>query len=147
MRIRISDYVLVGMALLIAASALWFSIQRPSVPQPSFTQFWILPANAASKSCDVSIGVQSFEATSVTYRVVMTANTGQTATWSAISLAPQSKWAQSVFIEPGTARSVSVEALLYRIDQPGVVYRNVHLTLHMVVPLDGQVQQECTLAG
>jgi uncharacterized membrane protein len=146
-RIRISDYVLIGMALLVASSAIWFSIQRPIAPQPSFTQFWILPADAASKSCDVSIGVQSFEATSVTYRVVMTANNEQAATWSAISLAPKSKWVQSVFIESGTARSVSVEALLYRVDQPGVVYRNVHLTLHMVAPKDGQVQQECTLGG
>jgi uncharacterized membrane protein len=146
-RIRLSDCILVGMALLVASSALWLSIQRPIVPQPSFTQFWILPANEASKSCDVSIGVQSFEATSVTYRVVMTANNGQTATWSAISLAPESKWVQPVFIEPGTVSNVFVEALLYRVNQPSVVYRNVHLTLHMVAPKDGQVQQECTLGG
>ncbi len=144
MRIRIYDYALIGIALLVASSAIWLSIQRPIVPQPSFTQFWILPADAASKSCAVSIGVQSFETTSVTYRIVMTANNGQTATWSAISLAPESKWAHSVFIEQGTASSVSVEAQLFRLDQPSVVYRNVHLTLYMVAPKDGQVQQECT---
>lgn len=143
-RIKLSDYILVGMALLVTSSAIWFSIQRPIEPQPSFTQFWILPANTASKSCTVSIGVQSFETASLTYRIVVTTNVGQATIWSAIPLSPESKWARPLAIEPGTATSVSVEALLYRTDQPGVIYRNVHLTFRRTAQA-GSGQQQCTI--
>src|SRR6266568_6519824 len=68
-RITIYDCILFGLAILIATAAVWFSIIRPLEPQPSFTQFWMLPADQANKSCAVSIGVQNFESDSVTYRV------------------------------------------------------------------------------
>jgi uncharacterized membrane protein len=142
-RIRPSDVILCGLAILIASSAVWFSVQRPLKPQPSFTQFWILPANQAHKSCAVSIGVQSFETASVTYSIVLTTNDGQTSTWSSIPLAPQSKWVHSVSITSGTTTSVFVEAQLYREDQPDVVYRNVHLTFQRTIQKNEQVQQQC----
>jgi uncharacterized membrane protein len=143
-RLRVSDGILFGLAILIASSAVWFSIQRPIKPQPSFTQLWMLPANQASKSCAVSIGVQSFETTSVTYRIVLTTNDRRTITWSSIPLTPQSKWVRSVSITSGSATSVYVEAQLYREDQPGVVYRNVHLTFQRTIQKSGLVQQQCT---
>lgn len=158
LRITISDCTLFGLAILVATAAVWLSIIRPLEPQPSFTQFWMLPANQANKSCAVSIGVQSFESASVTYRIVMTVDGSQAGTWSSIILTPEEKWSQSVPVkpgeagsrsglgQPGAASSLYIEAQLYRADQPGTVYRSVHLTLYTSTGTkNGQAQQQCTL--
>ena len=144
-RITIYDCLLFGLAILAAAAAVWFSIIRPLEPQPSFTQFWMLPANQLNKSCAISIGVQSFETTSVTYRVVVTVDGAQADTWSSIVLAPQEKWVQSVPVTPDTASSMSIEAQLYRADKPGTAYRHVHLIFHISKgSKNAQVQQQCS---
>lgn len=145
-RLTIQDGILFGLAILVAASTIWFSTTRPQQALSSFTQFWILPANQATKSCNVSIGIQSFESTSVTYRIVMTVNSARTDTWSSIILAPHEKWVQSVPIQPGAEDSLYIEAQLYRMDKPDVMYRNVHLTFYIsTVNYNGLNQRRCTL--
>lgn len=147
-RLRISMYdgILFGLAILVATAAIWFAIIRPLEPQSSFTQFWMLPANQASKSCAVSIGVQNFELTLVTYHVVMAVEGTQASSWSSIVLAPRKEWVRSVLLMPRLARSISIEAQLYRVDKPDTVYRNVHLTFYVAAgSKNGQVQQQCTL--
>ena len=143
-RITIYKCILFGSAILVATVAVWFSIIRPLEPQPSFTQFWMLPKN---NSCAVSIGVHSFEATSVTYRIVMTANGSQVNTWSSIALAPQEKWDQSVSIKPGATGNIDIEARLYRADRPETVYRNVHLTLHSLKGSKDEQIQQCSIGA
>lgn len=146
LHISLQDYVLFGLAILVVASAVWLSVIRPLQPQPSFTQFWMLPANQATKSCAVSIGVQSFETTSETYRIVMSVNSAQTNTWSSIVLTPQQKWVQSVSVTPDATSSLNIEAQLYRTDNPDTAYRNVHLTFYISsVNNNGHVQQQCVL--
>jgi uncharacterized membrane protein len=131
-RLKMHEYILFGLAILIATLAVWSSTTRPLAKSPtSFTQLWMLPAN--NKSCGVRIGVQSFESAPVTYRIVVMANSAQVVAWSSVILAPGTDWSQSVSINPGAAHNVYVEALLYRADQPRSVYRNVHLTLHSLV--------------
>jgi len=131
-RLKKHEYILFGLAILIATLAVWSSITRPLAKSPgSFTQLWMLPAN--NNSCGVRIGVQSFESAPVTYRMVVMANSAQIAAWSSVILAPGTEWSQSVSINPGATHNAYVEALLYRADQPRSVYRNVHLTLHSLV--------------
>lgn len=145
-RVVLRDGILFGLAILIAVSAIWLSFIRPLQPQPSFTQFWMLPANQASKTCAVSVGVQSFETTSETYHVVMTVNNIQTNSWSSIVLAPQQKWVQLVAVKPGTSNSLSIEAQLYVANKPDVVYRDVHLIFYISsINTNGLVQQQCVL--
>lgn len=146
LRITIYDGILFGLAILVATVAIWFAIIRPLEPQPSFTQFWMLPENQASKSCAVSLGVQNFELTPVTYQVVMTGNGSQVSTWSSITLAPHEAWVLSVPVTPGSASSMYIEARLYREDKPTSVYRNVHLTFYIATRSNnGRIQQQCTL--
>ena len=148
-RITIFDGILVGLVILVATTAIWSAISRPLEPQSSFTQLWMLPTNQAHKSCAVSIGVQSFELTPVTYQVVVLVNRTQIGSWSSIALAPHKEWVQSVQVIPSLAHSVSsmsIEAQLYRVDKPDTMYRNVHLTFYIAVgSKNGQVQQQCTL--
>jgi uncharacterized membrane protein len=145
-RITLQDCLLFGLAMLVVASAVWLSVIRPLQPQSSFTQFWMLPTNQASKDCAVSIGVQNFETTSETYSVVMTVNSTQTKTWSSIVLTPQQKWVQLVSVTPDTSSSLYIEALLYRTEEPGTQYRNVHLTFYISsVNNNGSLQKQCVL--
>ena len=146
--ITLQDSVLFGLAILIVTSAIWLALLRPLQPQPSFTQFWMLPANQTGKACVVSLGVQSFETGSETYRIVMAVNNAQANVWSSVVLNPQQKWVQEVSIKPGntTSASLYIEAHLYRVDKPNTAYRDVHLTFAISSSdINGVVQQQCVL--
>lgn len=144
LRLTFLDCALFALAALIVASAVWFSIIRLANPQPSFTQFWMLPADQAHKTCTVSVGIQSFETTSTTFNVALTVNNAPANSWSAIVLEPQQKWTQLVTVTPGPTSSISVEARLYREGQPSTVYRDVHLTFDISsINANGIVQEQC----
>ena len=146
LRMSMSDALLSGLAILVATGAISFAATRPLEPQPSFTQFWMLPANAGSKSCAVSIGVRNFEVTAVTYHVTLIVNGSEVGAWSPITLAPGRAWVRSAPLAPQSASSVSVEAQLYREDEPGTLYRDVHLTFYVATGREnGHTQQQCTL--
>lgn len=145
-RITISQGVLVGLAILITTTAIWFALIRPGEPPSSFTQLWMIPANQANKSCAVSIGVQNFEVTPLTYRVVVLVNGAQTNTWSSIVLTPRKEWVQSVLLIPKLAHSMFIEAQLYRVDKPDTVYRTVHLTFYIAEGGKNRQIQQCTLS-
>jgi len=148
MRFTLQDALLLGLALLIAGSAIWLAIIRLIQPQPSFTQLWMLQANQNSKTCAVSIGIQSFETSAETYRMVVTVNNAPAKTWAAIALVPQQKWVQSLPVTSASANSLYVEAQLYRVSQPTIVYRDVHLTLYISsANANGVVQQQCVLGS
>jgi uncharacterized membrane protein len=144
LHITFRQYILFGLALLIAAAAIWFSVVRPPATQADFTQFWMLPSTHANKSCVVIIGVQSYESASVTYRITVKANGTQVNSWASVVLEPQEKWEQSISIKPESSASIYIEAQLYRADNPDNTYRDVHLTMHTVKGSNtGQIQQ-CT---
>lgn len=146
LRITLLDGLFFVIALFVVGNAVWLAVIRPPQPQPSFTQFWILPANAANKSCAVSIGVQSFETSSLHYKVTLTVNNQVANNWSDIALDPQQKWSVSTPVTLEAQNDLRVEALLYRIDRPQAAYRDVYLTFHVSTQLvNGKVQQECTL--
>ena len=149
LHITLLDLLFLGIAVFIIANAIWLAGIRPSGPQSSFTQFWILPANQSSKECAVSLGVQSFEISPLKYTIALTVNNQPVAgNWSTIVLNPQQKWVQTVPVTPEAQNDISVTAQLYRTDRPHTVYRTVHLTFHVSIGLrNGQLQQQCTLGG
>ena len=126
-RIRIFEYILFALAIFVTIVAVWFSSIRPPDPQTSFTQFWLF--STKNNSCGIQIGVQSFETTSVTYRILITNNGAKIASWSSIVLSPQQKWEQSISLKSETVDTMYIEAQLYRVDKPETVYREVHTTL------------------
>ncbi len=98
-RITIYEYIVLGLAIVEAFVAVWFSAIRP------------------------------FETTSVTYRIMVTANGTQVTSWPSIILANQQEWDRLVSVTPATSGSILVDARLYRLDKPETVYREVHVTL------------------
>jgi uncharacterized membrane protein len=133
LRFRLSIYqgILFGLAISVAIlSFFYIDVGVIQQPHPGFTQLWMLPEVQAGKSCDVRLGVRSFESTSVTYRITMTMNGAPAITWPSVVLAPQEEWDRLVPIPPTAAEEVYIEGQLYRLDKPAAVYREVHVTLH-----------------
>ncbi len=131
LRFTISSSVLFGLAIVVVALSIAYdAIGVAQQTHPSFTQLWMLPTVQSGKSCAVRLGLRSFESTSVTYRVTMTIEKAQAATWPSVVLAPQGEWDRLVPIPPKITDNVFVEAQLYRVDNPQTVYREVNLTLH-----------------
>ena len=146
-RVTLPDALFLGLAVFIIINAVWLAAIRPSGPQPSFTQFWMLPANPSTSECAVSLGVQSFEVNSAQYNLTLTVNNQQLkGNWSTITLAPQQRWVQLVPVTPEAQNDLRIEAQLYRSNQPSSVYRNVHLTFHVSTRFqNGQAQLQCKL--
>jgi uncharacterized membrane protein len=134
------DYMLLGLALFMAILSIEYAVSSVSQqPYPGFTQLWMVPPIQDSRACVVRIGVRSFEATSMTYRVVVRMNGVRVRTWARVVLAPRQEWDEVVSVAPRfivgvptTAGNVYIEVRLYRLDQPETVYRNVHVTLKAV---------------
>jgi len=141
-RLKLFEYILIGLAAAIVCLSVLYSIAGAQQQHyPGFTQFWMLPTTQPGQSCTVRLGIHSFESTSVTYRVTLTANKTQEMTWSSIVLTPRQEWQQSASVRLDTANSIYVEAQLYRLDKPQSVYRNVHLTLYNT---GGRESNTCT---
>ena len=131
-RVRFSwrEYILFGLAALVMALSVLFSASSVAQqPHTGFTQFWMLPSGQPGKSCAVRLGIQSYELTSETYRIDLTANGTQIAMWQPVKLAPRQAWEQFMPVVFSVTGSVSIEAQLYRAEDPRVIYRRVNVTL------------------
>ncbi|HXR64689.1 MAG TPA: DUF1616 domain-containing protein [Ktedonobacteraceae bacterium] len=143
-RVQISAFLLFGMAaLVIVLSVLYSVVGAEQRTHPGYTNLWIVPAVESGNTCAVSVGMQSYELATTTYRVVVNTNRAQTASWSSVSLVPQQQWAQLEPIPVGGDTSLVVQVQLYRLDQPQTIYRHVDLTFH--VASNGNVKQ-CSIS-
>jgi uncharacterized membrane protein len=124
--------LLLGLAALIVCGAVVVSIIGAERQQyPGFTQFWILPATGATKAKNaVRLGVSNMESKAMQYRLIVNVDGKVIKQWASIDLEPNEKWEATLIIpqmeHTGTER---VEALLYRMDTPTRIYRNVVLWL------------------
>ena len=123
------QYLLFGLAILLVIFAVGIALVRPPATQNYFTQFWMLSSSHTTASCAVDVGVQNFEAGTKTYKVIVTVNNTPLQVWNAVNLAPKEKWERIVSIQT-VSNNAYVEAKLYNLDRPEVVYREVHMTLN-----------------
>ncbi len=143
-RVTPYQFMLFGIAMLVATVAIGFSVIRPPATQVNFTQLWMLPSTHANNSCEILIGVQSNESTPMSYRIVVKINGTQVYSWSSVMLSPLKKWEQSVPIKSKVASAIYVEAQLYLTDKQDGVYRDVHLIMHKVKEGEIGQEQQCT---
>jgi uncharacterized membrane protein len=145
-RVIYPGIVLVLAVAVTVVSIVYATYGASHQPYPGFTQLWILPKVSAGKSCMVRIGIKSFEATSVTYRLTMTSNGDLVATWPSLSLVPQEEWVRLVPVSLSSSNDTSIDVRLYQAHKPETVYREVHLTFsHVREGKNGKTQQCGTL--
>jgi len=118
-------------AILVVLSLVYATRGVAEGPHVGFTQLWMLPPSGTAQTCAVHVGVRSFENGSVTYHAIMTTNGTQMISWPTLTLTPHQLWEQSIAMMPTTPTTLFVEMKLYRNDKPTVVYREVHMTLHI----------------
>ncbi|GHO82107.1 DUF1616 domain-containing protein [Dictyobacter formicarum] len=132
------------LVLVMMVMIMRYDIHGMATPaRPAFTQFWLLPARQANRNCAVTLGIQNFERTPASYRIVVNANNNLVAGWSLIRLAPQQTWQHIIPLPQMKENTILLEAFLYQTNQPERVYR--HVAIHVHVTGDGPVShpQQC----
>lgn len=115
---------LFGLAAIIVVAALTIASAGATQKRAAgFTQLWMLPAKAGNATT-ARLGVGSGEYAQVKYRLELKVDGRLVRQWMPIELQPGEKWETTVVLPPAQE---SVEALLYRLDTPGVVYSRVAL--------------------
>lgn len=126
-RLTLSDGLCFGLAALVIVLALG-EAHTSAARQPSagFTQLWLLPAGEAEQDA-FRLGIKNMQASPTSYRLRVTAGGEALREWLAITLAPGETWETTVALPPSQSDREHVEAFLYRVDTPGVVYRHALL--------------------
>jgi len=89
----------------------------------SFTQLWLLPAEQADQAA-VQIGIKSIESITTRYRLRLEVSGRVLQEWRSIALQPNQQWEETIVLPADQRAAGKVEASLYRLDAPDVVYRH-----------------------
>src|SRR5579859_4232466 len=92
LRLRWHGWIVCALAVLVMALSIVFSASSVAQqPHAGFTQFWMLPSNQPGEGCTLRLGIQSYELTSETYRIAITASGAEVYVWPFIQLAPRQR--------------------------------------------------------
>lgn len=118
------EIALFGLAGIVVLVALVSAQLSASSATESFTQLWLRPAPGES-SHTVEIDIRSEEGASTNYRLELRHRGVPVQAWEVIRLEPGERWTDRVDV----GRDGRARALLFRLSDPGVVYRETTLTL------------------
>lgn len=124
--IGVGQLFLFGLAALLTIAAI--GLARTPLPLQNvqgYTELWMLPANGNIGNV-VRLGVTSMETATTTYSLRVQLDGQVIQEWSDIQLTPGQRW-ETMFDLPPVSSNRMVEALLYRSDRPGDIYRRVTL--------------------
>jgi len=123
--LRLNQGLLLGAAALVSVLAIGLAregaLSQHSTP---FTQLWIQPEGSPDASM-VRVGITNVESTTITYRLELKVAGSVAHVWEPVTLQNSEQWQATAQIYTVPARPV--EATLYRLDAPQVVYRQVLL--------------------
>ena len=128
--LALHEYLLFLLSRIILIVSIGYSsISITYQPRAGFTQLWMVPSQNTANTWTVDLGIQSKELTTTRYQLTMSVNGTVVKTWSAIALAPDSAWRQQLPLPMDSKGKMYVQARLALVDKPGVIYREVHVTL------------------
>jgi len=110
----------VAIAACAVAVARTGAMEQPATP---FTQLWMVPTGKAA----VQIGICNMEPATTTYGLQLTIGSRVVQEWPATQLKPDGCREIAATLPVTDDFAGTVEAVLRRADQPGVVYRHVQL--------------------
>jgi uncharacterized membrane protein len=115
---------LLAVVILAGATALTVQGARGQATV-GFTQLWMVQASPTDPTT-LRLGVSNQEPATTDYRLQFEVEGTLLRTWS-MQIAPGETWEESVPLPPQLPQSARIEAVLYRADTPGTVYRRVQL--------------------
>jgi uncharacterized membrane protein len=116
--------VMLGLSIVVAASAILFARDWAAPTSASFTELWAQPASALRQD-RVDVGVRNSEAEKTEYKLQVQAGGDLVYESPSIVLSPGETWEKVVTLPISV--NVDVQAFLYRMDDPGKIYRQVVL--------------------
>lgn len=121
------DLVLLGLAVVIGSVAIGIA-RQPSPPNgvSGYTLLWMVPTGDENAG-NYQLGFTSHEFVGVTYHLQVTIDGRVAWDWPELKLAPGETWTSPIALENDRVGTGSIEAVLYRLDNPSVVYRQVKL--------------------
>ena len=121
--------LLLGLAILVTGTAVGIArLPTPPSSVSGYTLLWMVPAGDGNVN-DFRLGVSSQEFEATTYRLQVSVDGRLIGEWPELKLAPGDSWESLIGLPSDRAGAGSVEAVLYRSDDPGTVYRRVELRL------------------
>ena len=121
------DGLLLGLAVLVAVVAIGLA-RMPTPPKgvAGYTLLWMIPAGDGNAN-DYRLGVNSMEFSAASYRLQVMLDGQVIREWPELQLAPGESWETPIALQADRVGAGSLEATLYRLDNPDVVYRHVKL--------------------
>jgi uncharacterized membrane protein len=121
------DVILLGLAVVIGGIAIGLArLPAPIDNVTGYTSLWLIPARDGQVA-SYEIGITSQEFETVTYRLQVMADGRVVQEWPELKLAPGETWTSSIALPADRVNTGSIEAVLYRLDNPNAVYRQVKL--------------------
>ncbi|RIK39969.1 MAG: hypothetical protein DCC55_16480 [Chloroflexi bacterium] len=127
MRVTPQQGLLLALAVVVAGVAL--NVNDRPAPRHGFqgyTLLWMLPAEAGEQPI-VRLGLNSKEFSATTYSLQVKVDGEVAHEWRSIELRPNEQWEERIELSQEQLTASTVEALLYRLDSPGSIYRHVLL--------------------
>ena len=121
--------LLLGLAVLVTGAAIKLA-QMPSPPDgvSGYTLLWMIPVDGETAD-HLRLGVNSMEFDTIAYRLQLIVDGQVMYEWPELRLAPGESWETTGKLQRDQVRPGSVEAHLYRLDDPKTVYRHVKFQL------------------
>lgn len=126
-KLHFRDGIFVGLAVLVTGTA--FGLTRlPAAPNgvAGYTSLWMVPASKGSSN-DFRLGIQSSEFTETHYRLQVSVNGQVVQELPELSLQPGQAWETEFSLQSNQIGSGPVVADLYKLDDPGTIYRHVKI--------------------
>ena len=121
------EALLLALAVLISGVAIGVSrLPTPTANISGYTSLWMITARDGNTG-NYELGITSQEFNAVTYHLQVIANGQVVQDWPELKLVPGEAWTGTFVLPSDRVNAGSIEAVLYRQDDPGSVYRRVTL--------------------
>ncbi len=122
------NVALLGVAVVIGGLAMGIArLPAPASGVSGYTTLWMIPARDGSAG-KYEMGITNYEFDTVTYHLQLMADGHPLQDWPELKLAPGETWTSSIVLPSDRTTTGSIEAMLYRLDNPNVIYRQVKLS-------------------
>ncbi len=126
-KLRLRDLVWMGLAVAISGAAIGIArLPSPASGVSGYTLLWMTPASNENTE-NYQLGITSQEFATMTYRLQVMVDGRVVRDWPELKLAPGTTWTSPIVLPTDQLRAGSIEAALYRLDNPNVIYRQVQL--------------------
>jgi hypothetical protein len=98
------------------------SIEQPPAGILGYSSLWMVPASNSSLT-PLKIGVSSQEFTPQSYNLQLSVDAQVVKEWQGINLNPGAKWETQADLTGDLSQVKVIEARLYRVDEPNIIYR------------------------